>query len=254
MLEERRKAREERQRPQDEERRAKPEAPKGEEAKAVTDRPTIEWTPPGVVGKEPEEPAPAKPETPAVPEVQRAHEERAIRDATERAAMARLGQVRGARCLERRDGRGGESPGRGRAADPRRRGRQREAEKRMEQVGTETDEGVGEPVEAAQRLEGVEVGAMEKGRTELADELQQAEARLADRKQRTAEALERAAKRLEEAEARASEAEARAARAERLAKLKTEETEHERRLRRCSIGSRRPSNVPPRPSSGLAKR
>src|SRR5207244_4497004 len=60
---------------------------------------------------------------------------------------------------------------------------------------------------------------------------QETESRLADAQQRISDALERAAKRLEEVEARATEAESRAARAERLAKLKTEGIERERRLR-----------------------
>src|SRR5204862_1134665 len=186
--------------------------------------------------------------------VHRADEERSIRDAAERDAMARLEES------ERGAAESGSLAGEERARAEAER-RIREAEERQRKAeqrdSAAAEEPVREPAAGIGPLEGVgapSAGVEEGGaqgersmpelpareaepaggpvqRAALASELHETEARLADAQRRTDEALERAAQRLKEVEARASAAEARAARADRLAQLKTAETDREHRLR-----------------------
>ena len=169
-----------------------------------------------------------------------ADEERALREAAERAALARLGQAERPPESELipEPPEDAELPP---AVEPEldsleedERARQQqeervraEAERRIREVEAMQREGEGRSAPVAGR-EGEEPGVPEGS---LGHELIETEQRLAESRQRTAEALDRAAQRLEQVESRAAEAERRAVRAEELAALKAEEIERAERLR-----------------------
>ncbi len=157
-------------------------------------------------------------------------DERLVREAAEREAVARLEQAEG-----------GSEEDRLRAESERVRIETEQRIQEAEEVQVAAPEpppavaaGDASPREALMRELHETDRQLVEGReqeAQLANELEQAEQRLLESQRRTAEALEQATQRLEAVEGRVTEAEERAARAERLVELKAEGVGREGELR-----------------------